>query len=411
MAQPYFFRILTLTIITIRDIMEGPKNIDVTGEISLQPYAFVSGIDPFTGPGHYVVLIVGPTGAGKSSFVESLAGPSQMLSLSSGQLAGYTQQIGAFRVVNANMRRGPLYVVDTPGFSDSKLSEKEILDMVNTWVTQNGLSYVHGTLYLVPINVTRLPGTKRKTMEMLTTFLKSSYHARGKGIKYLTFVTTMWDTLYGEQALSRGQSNFEELRDKQLKYYIDGGAQITKFTNTRLSALQILDAVLVSGDTIRLTDLDPRTPPIYRDLHERIESALLLRKNIEDDLAQPDAQTNQDLRDILEGNFQENDEVLAKFIEQFLDYGDPPEGFEDVAQGLRHKIIADTNLPLRMRLMMLESESQQASPSLLPETELVSTSEISASKHRSLRSAFRDVPRRIREEAKGLGLKLVRPKR
>ncbi|KAF9031473.1 hypothetical protein BJ165DRAFT_1572102 [Panaeolus papilionaceus] len=293
------------------------------------------------GPGH-PVLIMGPTGAGKSSFLEAFAGPSQKLSLSSNQLAGYTQHISAFGLANATVLGHKICLVDTPGFSDNKFSEKEILDMVNSWSDQKGLSWVV-ILYLVPINGTRLPGTQRKTLQMLKTFLRSSGEQR---LTCLTFVTTMWDTLYGEGALSRGQSNFEQLRDNHLKDFIDGGAKIVKFTNTRLSAIQILDAGLeYHNDTTNFLSLEFRTPELYRDLCERIENALLEKKNIEEDLAQPEAKTNLNLQNILERNQRDNDEILTKFIKQFVDYGDPPEAFEDAAQRLRQEIDEITPLP------------------------------------------------------------------
>ncbi|KAF9054783.1 P-loop containing nucleoside triphosphate hydrolase protein [Panaeolus papilionaceus] len=306
--------------------MENLRNIRVTGETSLAEYK--------TGGFDFVVLILGPTGAGKSSFVEALAGPSQKLSLSSDQLAGYTQHISAFTVVNAKMYGYPITLVDTPGFSDSKFSEKEILDMVNVWLNKDGQPTVI-ILYLVPINGTRLPGTQRKTLEMLRTFLKSSGE---ENLNHLTFVTTMWDTLYSEGALGRGQSNYEQLPNKQLKDFINDGARIVKFGNTLLSALQVLDACMVPGQYRHFTQLRFHTPELYQDLYDRIENALLEKSNIEDDLAQPDTRTNRNLRNILERNFRKNNEILTKFIKQFNAYGDAPQGYEEAAQRLRQEI-------------------------------------------------------------------------
>ncbi|KAF9031474.1 hypothetical protein BJ165DRAFT_1599288 [Panaeolus papilionaceus] len=312
-------------------VMENLKSIKVTGEISLQEYK--------DDMGGYVVLVMGPTGAGKSSFLEAFAGPAQDLSLSSNQLAGYTQHINAFTVLNASRYEYTITLVDTPGFSDSKFSEKEILDMVNVWLNRNNRITAR-ILYLVPINGTRLPGTQRKTLEMLQTFLKSS---GGTTLKELTFVTTMWDTLYSEGALSRGQSNFEQLCDKQLKDFINEGATI------------VLDPDIVTGGFTYFSKLRFRTPQLYRDLYEPIKNALLEKTNIEGDWAQPDAQTNRDLRNILERNFRENNEILTKFIKQFNDYGDAPEGFEEVAQRLHQEIEIAMKHPLPQLLLREDS--------------------------------------------------------
>ena len=102
---------------------------------------------------------MGPTGAGKSSvsqclpvtwryseaeyfdihlkFIEALAGESQQLSISKNQLAGYTQTVNAYRVVNVTLYEFPVYLVDTPGFSDLKISEFEIMGMVRRWLKDN----------------------------------------------------------------------------------------------------------------------------------------------------------------------------------------------------------------------------------------------------------------------------------
>lgn len=80
-----------------------------------------------------------------------------------------------------------------------------------TWL--HSLDYVHRVLYLTPINGTRLAGTKRKTIEMMTRMLTEPHDA----LECLTFVTTMWDTMHNEQALERAHENFSQLRDVHLK--------------------------------------------------------------------------------------------------------------------------------------------------------------------------------------------------
>ncbi|KAF9037223.1 P-loop containing nucleoside triphosphate hydrolase protein [Panaeolus papilionaceus] len=160
--------------------------------------------------------IMGPTGAGKSSFIEALAGESQQLSISKNQLAGYTQTVHAYRLVNVvstiYMTPRPVYLIDTPGFSDSKISEKEIMDMVRKWMKDNHLEFVNRILFLTPITETRLPGSRRKTIEMLKQLLAPS-----RDLGAVIFVTTMWDTLHNERTQKRAESNFAQLRDEVCK--------------------------------------------------------------------------------------------------------------------------------------------------------------------------------------------------
>ena len=70
-------------------------------------------------------------------FIEALAGESQQLSISKDQLAGYTQAVNAYKIVNVTHHGAPLYLLDTPGFSDSTMSEVEITDMVRKWMNDS----------------------------------------------------------------------------------------------------------------------------------------------------------------------------------------------------------------------------------------------------------------------------------
>ncbi|KAF9050631.1 hypothetical protein BJ165DRAFT_1459144, partial [Panaeolus papilionaceus] len=155
---------------------------------------------------------MGPTGAGKSSFIEALAGESQKLSISKDQLAGYTHTVNAYKVVNLTVYGNPVYLLDTPGFSDSKISELEILEMVRKRMNDDGFRYLRGIFYLTPISETRLPGSRRRTIEMLKQFLEPN-----RDLRSVTFVTTMWDTLHNKRTQMRGESNFAQLRDQICK--------------------------------------------------------------------------------------------------------------------------------------------------------------------------------------------------
>ncbi|KAF9035837.1 hypothetical protein BJ165DRAFT_635884 [Panaeolus papilionaceus] len=315
---------------------------DITGDIS---------VEPMTGqfPGFSLqYLIMGPAGSGKSSFIEALAGEFHQLSISKDQLAGYTQTVNAYHLVNVTRFALPVYVIDTPGFSDSKISEIEIMDMVKKWLKDNDLPYVHKIVFLTPISETRLPGSRRRTIQMLRQFL-----APNGEVPSVTFVTTMWDTLHNERTRTRAESNFAQLRDEVCKDFF-GKHQvfITRFTNTRSSALEVLDA----SDTGAITSLSNPTssaaPNLYQDLHERIEGALQAKQMIESELAQPGAQTKTELRAIFERNQMENHETLTKFIAQFVNFGPLPAEFRIAAQHLRKSIAANAR-PANIKYRML----------------------------------------------------------
>ncbi|KAF9030161.1 hypothetical protein BJ165DRAFT_1599418 [Panaeolus papilionaceus] len=158
------------------------------------------------------ILILGPTGAGKSSFIEALASNTS-LGISSNRLEGFTQSISAYQLINVKRTHpsyvdDPIYLVDVPGFSDTKISEMKILSMLKDWKAKSRLSFFDRILYFMPINSPRLPGSQR---EVLRTFQALTGINTAEGI---TVVTTMWDCLGSETAKERGKRNFDQLQDE-----------------------------------------------------------------------------------------------------------------------------------------------------------------------------------------------------
>ncbi|KAF9032573.1 hypothetical protein BJ165DRAFT_1534985 [Panaeolus papilionaceus] len=343
--------------------MEIPefKYIKITGDISVEPVTTRILDDPHP----FLYLIMGPTGAGKSSFIEALAGESQKLSISKDQLAGYTQTVTAYRLVNVmhtdwdgTMR--PVYLIDTPGFSDSKISEIEVVNMVRKWGDDNHQMYYSTSIfYFTPITETRLPGSRRRTFKMLKKLLEDNSTNSS-----LIVTTTMWDTVHNEQTQNRADSNFAQLRDETLKEFVKSpSTDVIKFMNTRNSALQAIDRKSLGSN--RVFSNYPNSPPphLYQDLHDHIQGALQEKQIIELDLAQPDAKTNAELRAILEGSQRENYVTLTKFINQFINYGELPSGCRDAAYHLRKSIAANahpTNIKQRILFWKWAQEHEHA---------------------------------------------------
>ncbi|KAF9042401.1 hypothetical protein BJ165DRAFT_1349097, partial [Panaeolus papilionaceus] len=155
--------------------------------------------------------ILGPTGAGKSRFIEALAGEGQSLGIAKDQLAGFTQEVTGYKVKNAIVKwqflTFTLYLIDTPGFSDSKISELELITKVRKWMTDQRVGRLYGVLYLSPITDTRVPGSKRRTIKMIQSLLG------GKVFNCVTIVTTRWDRVCNPQAEMSAETKFVQLRD------------------------------------------------------------------------------------------------------------------------------------------------------------------------------------------------------
>ncbi|KAF9042312.1 hypothetical protein BJ165DRAFT_263661 [Panaeolus papilionaceus] len=152
-----------------------------------------------------VYLVMGPIGAGKSRFIESLAGNDD-LQISRDQLDSFTRGITAYELINTETPwYGPVngvfirppsepgtIIIDTPGFSDNQISEVEIIQMVNKWLNAHNCEKIHGILYLCPITDTRLSGSKRRTIQMLKLLAGINTETQGA----IIVVTTMWDRLW-----------------------------------------------------------------------------------------------------------------------------------------------------------------------------------------------------------------------
>ncbi|KAF9050476.1 hypothetical protein BJ165DRAFT_1003679 [Panaeolus papilionaceus] len=272
--------------------------------------------------------IMGPTGAGKSTFIE-LLGSKDELQISSDQLDGFTQTVSTYEVKNARYKGRKIFLVDSPGFADRKISEMEIVSLLQNWIKTNGGSYFSCILYLTPITHTRLPGSQRqvlKTFEALTGV---------NAVRHITVVTTMWDCIWSDNARRRADATFEQLRSDIWKNFIDQGAHIVKFDNTADSALSILGDCLRNGtmdyvhfermladyvDTMRDT---PFAVNVYNDLQNRVQNLHLQRASIQSDLQHARAQADEMLISVLVLKLEETEQDLAKFQQQLDSFGPP----------------------------------------------------------------------------------------
>lgn len=133
----------------------------------------------------------------------------------------------------------PIYVLDTPGFLDRRISDMEIILMVKKWIADARYGdYPHRTrlcqsvcnscssfitstfvlidriLYLTPVTDTRVSGSRKQILNTLENLIGNQSASR------VILVTTMWDTLANERSMRRAENNFEELRSRFFKVYI-----------------------------------------------------------------------------------------------------------------------------------------------------------------------------------------------
>ncbi|KAF9039759.1 hypothetical protein BJ165DRAFT_336783 [Panaeolus papilionaceus] len=315
---------------TILDFATKLKNIKVRGAVSVERVSKfgIDGIQSFI-----VYVLLGPTGSGKSSFIEAVASNTS-LGLSSDKLEGFTQSVSIYRIVNAVFSGYPIYLVDVPGFADTKILARSIVSMLKDMLQTNlTLHYFH-ILYHTPINNPRLPGSQRQVLQTFEALTGP------KSAKSITVVSTMWDSIWNENTRRRAEGNFSQLRKEIWKEYIAQGADIVKFHNTQESALTILDDALNRswGNVFNIQNsidvplrLAPFASHIYNDLQTRIHDLQMQQANIQSELQMATEQSDERLRVVLIAQLDEVQMLFTKFeeeLQQFEAQADPPATLE-----------------------------------------------------------------------------------
>ncbi|KAL5051140.1 hypothetical protein BDW71DRAFT_215150 [Aspergillus fruticulosus] len=134
-----------------------------------------------------VLLILGRTGAGKSSLLEDLSG-----------LAGYSQQNAdsvtkTTELCKASINAKPYFIMDTPGF-DPTAEEKTFIEIVRGLESIRPFARITGFLYLTCIPQARFDEFDRKLIKFIRALGGADYIPR------VTFITTFWTATPGQAA-------------------------------------------------------------------------------------------------------------------------------------------------------------------------------------------------------------------
>ncbi|KAF5586890.1 uncharacterized protein FSUBG_11989 [Fusarium subglutinans] len=157
--------------------------------------------------GDAVILVMGITGVGKSTFISKLTGEDAGIGH---DLTSYTKGLGIYSM---NVENRVIYLVDTPGFNDTWRSDLDILKEIS-YITST--IYKHrmklaGILYLHRISDNRVSGSAAKNFTLLQRICGLDAASR------VFLITTMWD-----QINTRGPDYREaEMRETRLSSTIE----------------------------------------------------------------------------------------------------------------------------------------------------------------------------------------------
>ncbi|KAF5359523.1 hypothetical protein D9756_003493 [Leucocoprinus leucothites] len=173
-----------------------------------------------------IVAFMGPTGSGKSFFVDLLA--NQRGRRAGHTLASVTSDIEAVRVpFPANPNRD-IVLVDTPGFDDTTRSDMEILNMISEWLkkTYERDVKLSGLVYLHRITDNRMAGSPFKNLRMFGELCGDLMMTR------VVLVTTMWEKVSQQVGIGREK----ELKDQFWKHLIVKGSNVDRLETANSEA-------------------------------------------------------------------------------------------------------------------------------------------------------------------------------
>ncbi|KAF9004208.1 P-loop containing nucleoside triphosphate hydrolase protein [Cyathus striatus] len=173
-------------------------------------------------PDDIVVAIMGPTGAGKSTFVNALLGKQKMKV--GHQLESCTANLEHEIVPHPTLPNRRLVILDTPGFDDTEVDDAEILRRISVWL---GLSYAKrmklgGVIYLHEISQTRMLGTSRQNLDMFKELCGT------EAMKSVILGTTKWTDV----SPGLGASRENQLRETYWAEFLKHGSSIHRFSDS-----------------------------------------------------------------------------------------------------------------------------------------------------------------------------------
>ncbi|KAF8183959.1 P-loop containing nucleoside triphosphate hydrolase protein [Pholiota molesta] len=189
--------------------------------------------DVFDGyPSDIIIPVMGPTGVGKSTFINTLLNSTQAKAKVGDSLKSCTTQplpivihLGpgrksSFQNPYGDKNAARLILVDTPGFDHTDIDDMEILRRISVWL---GNSYekgmkLGGVIYLHDITQSRMLGTTRRNLDMFQKLVGKD------SLKCVVLATTKWSLVDARI----GNERQKQLKEQFWKHMVDAGSQIVR---------------------------------------------------------------------------------------------------------------------------------------------------------------------------------------
>ncbi|CAA7262283.1 unnamed protein product [Cyclocybe aegerita] len=197
-----------------------------------------------------IVPVMGPTGAGKSTFINFALGR-EMTKAGHGTTSCTSDPLPIVLdnpfPGDPHFRRCRLVLLDTPGFDDTHHEDVEILRRIARWLEKSCRegNLVGGVLYFHDISAKRFTGTARQNLVMFSRLCGQD------ALEKTELVTTNWGSGRTE-ILEQRES---EMKDEHWSPLIEKGVKVRRFLRDSESALDVLNHLLGHIDVDSLLDL------------------------------------------------------------------------------------------------------------------------------------------------------------
>ncbi|KZP23368.1 hypothetical protein FIBSPDRAFT_1015410, partial [Athelia psychrophila] len=175
------------------------------------------------------ISVMGPTGAGKSTFIEYVT----QLESGGSVRHGLQPDSSVTQAVRTKHPKDqdPITFIDTPGFDDAKRTDTETLAQIASWfakVYKEKIS-ISAIIYLHRISDNRIPGSPLKNLQMFSSMCGQA------AMPHVILATTMWS----ETKPETGARREEELKGFWADM-ITQGCIVQRFEDSNQSAWEIV---------------------------------------------------------------------------------------------------------------------------------------------------------------------------
>ncbi|KAF8147719.1 P-loop containing nucleoside triphosphate hydrolase protein [Crassisporium funariophilum] len=189
-----------------------------------------------------VILVVGMTGSGRSTFINAYMGKEHKECMPVGITMDACTTNIQYCTINCGSKQYlclegyRIVLVDTPGLDGTKKGDLKILERIAQWLEKSyhGRNVLGGVIYLYDISQDRYTGTAHTSLELYHSILINSTLNR------LVLGITKWERNDDEISEKRKK----ELQEIHWKSRINEGAYMQQFTGDQKSAADMIDSIL-----------------------------------------------------------------------------------------------------------------------------------------------------------------------